>query len=74
MEHNCFCVPDRRPRMGPGREPVELGQLADRLVRAISLVLAVVAVVLAAAVALDWTPVLTPALDLAPDPAGAMPF
>jgi len=60
--------------MGPGREPVDLGELADRLVRATSVALAVAAIVLAAALAFDWTPVLAPSLDLAPDPAGGLPF
>jgi hypothetical protein len=39
-----------------------------------SIVLAVVAIVLAAAVTLDWTPVLAPSFDLTPDPAGDLPY
>jgi hypothetical protein len=34
----------------------------------------VVTIVLAAALALDWTPVLGPAVDLVSDPAGDLPF
>ena len=68
----------RRPGLEAGvesdQDPVGLAVLADRLVRAMSIVLAVVAIGLAAAVALDWTPVLAPSFDLTPDPAGDLPY
>ncbi|HSO29566.1 MAG TPA: hypothetical protein VLS28_06665 [Candidatus Sulfomarinibacteraceae bacterium] len=60
--------------MEPDQDPVGPAVLAERLTRAISITLAVVVVVLAAALAFDWTPVLGPSLELAPDPAANLPF
>lgn len=60
--------------MGFGREPVDVAALLDQLVCVMSVVLAVVAVILAAAVELHWTPVCAPAMDLTTDPAGHLPF
>lgn len=60
--------------MTPDREPVELIELADRLVRATSVVLAVVAIVLLAFLAFGWTFVPGSPFEPAPDPAATMPF
>lgn len=60
--------------MEPDQDPVGPAVLAERLIRAISIALAVVVVVLAAALAFDWTPVLGPSHELAPDPAANLPF
>ena len=56
------------------QEPAGPAVLAERLIRAISIALAVVAITLAAALAFDWTPVLGPSHELAPDPAANLPF
>ena len=57
-----------------GRASVDPAVLADRLVRAVSIGLAVVVVVLAAAVAFDWSPVTALPFDVIVDPAGDLPF
>ncbi len=52
----------------------ERAALADRLLRVVLLAMAVLAIVLAAAVAFDWTLTAAPFFGLTPDPAGALPF